>query len=137
MVRTVNNDRACVCWANRAPTASVNFPLQALHLQLALKFTRFVASLLAIAMAANTVHSIKTRRTSRHTWRTLMDLLNTFFVFNLTATAAVLLGFFLMRDSAAITAATVKAKLNHFNAAGAAGAATSMVLLSSVAVLFR
>jgi hypothetical protein len=66
-----------------------------------------------------------------------MDLLNTFFVFNLTATAAVLLGFFLMRDSVAITAATVKAKLNNFNVAGAAGVATSMVLLSSVAVLFR
>jgi hypothetical protein len=66
-----------------------------------------------------------------------MDLLNTFFVFNLTATAAVLLGFFLMRDGVAVTAATVKAKLNHFNAAGAAGVATSMVLLSSVAVLFR
>jgi len=49
-----------------------------------------------------------------------MDLLNTFFAFNLTATVA-----------------NAKAKISHFNAAGAAGTATSIALLTSVAVLFR
>ena len=66
-----------------------------------------------------------------------MDILNTFFVFNLTATIAVLAGFFLMRDNVAAVAANAKAKITHFNVAGAAGAATSIALLSSVAVLFR
>ena len=66
-----------------------------------------------------------------------MDVLNTFFVFNLTATIAVLAGFFLMRENVAATVANAKAKVATFNMAGAAGAATSMVLLTSVAALFR
>ena len=66
-----------------------------------------------------------------------MDILNTFFVFNLTATIAVLVGFFLLRENVAATVANVQAKIAHFNVAGAAGAATSIALLSSVAVLFR
>ena len=63
-----------------------------------------------------------------------MDLLNTFFIFNLTATLAVLTGFFLMRENIVATVANAKAKAVHFNMAGAAGAATSMVLLTSVAM---
>ena len=69
-----------------------------------------------------------------------MDLLNTFFVFNLTATIALLGGFFFMRENIAATVPNAKAKATGFNmagAAGAAGAATSMLLLTSVAVLFR
>ena len=66
-----------------------------------------------------------------------MDVLNTFFVFNLTATIAALAGFFLMRENVAATVANAKAKVATFNMAGAAGAATSMVLLTSVAALFR
>lgn len=66
-----------------------------------------------------------------------MDLLNTFFIFNLTATAAVLVAFFFMRDSAAATASNVGKRLANFNVAGMSGAATSMVLLASVATLFR
>jgi len=68
-----------------------------------------------------------------------MDMLNTFFVFNFTATIAVLAALFLMRESVAATVAqvTARAKASSFNLAGATGAATSMVLLTSVAVLFR
>lgn len=66
-----------------------------------------------------------------------MDLLNTFFLFNLTATVALLVGFFFMRENIAATVENTKAKIAEFNMAGAAGAATSMVLLASVAVLFR
>lgn len=66
-----------------------------------------------------------------------MDLLNTFFIFNLTATIAVLAGFFAMRDGVAGVVADVKAKAFGFNVAGAVGAASSMVMLTSVAALFR
>lgn len=66
-----------------------------------------------------------------------MDLLNTFFVFNLTATIALLGGFFFMRENIAATVPNAKARATGFNMAGAAGAATSMLLLTSVAVLFR
>ena len=66
-----------------------------------------------------------------------MDALNTFFVFNITASIVVLAGFFMMRDSVATTLAGVKRGITSFNVAGAAGAATSMVVLASVATLFR
>ena len=66
-----------------------------------------------------------------------MDLLNTFFVFNLTATIALLGGFFFMRENIPATVPNAKARATGFNMAGAAGAATSMLLLTSVAVLFR
>lgn len=66
-----------------------------------------------------------------------MDLLNTFLIFNLTATLVVLSGFFLMRENIAATVANAKAKVGEFNMAGAAGAATSLMLLTGVAVLFR
>lgn len=66
-----------------------------------------------------------------------MDALNTFFVFNITATIAVLVGFFMMRESVATTVAGIGQRIARFNVAGAAGAATSMVMLASVATLFR
>ena len=66
-----------------------------------------------------------------------MDLLNTFFIFNLTATIALLAGFFFSRENIAATVSNAKSKVSDFNMAGAAGAATSMMLLTSVAVLFR
>lgn len=66
-----------------------------------------------------------------------MDLLNTFLIFNLTATLLVMSGFFLMRENVVATVANAKAKVAEFNMAGAAGAATSLMLLSSVAALFR
>ena len=66
-----------------------------------------------------------------------MDLLNTFFLFNLTATIALLVGFFFTRENIAATVENTKAKITDFNMAGAAGAATSMMLLASIAVLFR
>ena len=66
-----------------------------------------------------------------------MDLLNTFLIFNLTATLAVMSGFFLMRENIVVTVANAKVKVADFNMAGAAGAATSLMLLTSVAVLFR
>ena len=66
-----------------------------------------------------------------------MDLLHTFFVFNLTATIAVLAAFFFMRDSATVTASNIGKRFSNFNVAGATGAATSMVLLASIATLFR
>ena len=66
-----------------------------------------------------------------------MDLLNTFFVFNLTATIALLVGFFFTRENNAAMVENAKAKITGFNMAGAAGAATSMMLLASIAVLFR
>ena len=66
-----------------------------------------------------------------------MDLLNTFFLFNLTATITLLVGFFFTRENIAATVENTKARITDFNIAGAAGAATSMVLLTSVAVLFR
>ena len=66
-----------------------------------------------------------------------MDLLNTFLIFNITATIAVLAAFFMMRENVAVAWHSSKAYAGRFNVAGAAGAATSMVLLTSVAVLFR
>ena len=66
-----------------------------------------------------------------------MDLLDTFFLFNLTATIALLVGFFFTRENIAATVENTKAKITDFNMAGAAGAATSMMLLASIAVLFR
>jgi hypothetical protein len=65
-----------------------------------------------------------------------MDLLNTFLAFNLIATALSLVAFFAMREPIATYAATAKEKFARFNAAGAAGAATSFVLIASVANLF-
>ena len=118
-------------------TAVLRFSFQTRHLRFALIFTRFIARLFARAIAKNTVQSIETRRTSRHTGRTLMDLLNTFFIFNLSATVAVLVGFALIGNSVASTVANVKARVAGFNVAGMAGAASSMALLSTVAVLFR
>ena len=66
-----------------------------------------------------------------------MDVLNTFLIFNLTATLVVMSGFFLMRENVAATVENAKAKVAEFNMAGAAGAATSLMLLTSVAALFR
>ena len=66
-----------------------------------------------------------------------MDLLNTFFLFNLTATIALLVGFFFTRENIASTVENTKAHFAEFSIAGAAGAATSMMLLASIAVLFR
>ena len=66
-----------------------------------------------------------------------MDVLNTFFIFNFTASIAVLAGFFLMRESASAAVSSIGKRVAAFNFAGVAGAATSMVLLASVAVLFR
>ena len=42
-----------------------------------------------------------------------------------------------MRENIAAIVANAKAKAADFNRAGAAGAVTSMMLLTSVAVLFR
>ncbi|TAG02065.1 MAG: hypothetical protein EAZ30_10640 [Betaproteobacteria bacterium] len=66
-----------------------------------------------------------------------MNLLNTFLLFNLAATVAVLIGFFAMRENVAEGVASLKAKFSGFSAAGASGAAMSMVLLASVANLFQ
>ena len=66
-----------------------------------------------------------------------MDLLNTFFLFNLTATIALLVGFFFTRENIASNVENTKAQVAEFNIAGAAGAATSMMLLASIAALFR
>jgi hypothetical protein len=66
-----------------------------------------------------------------------MDILNAFFVFNVTASIAVLVAFFSMRETVSAGFAAAKEKVATFNMAGAAGAATSMVLLASVANLFR
>ena len=51
-----------------------------------------------------------------------MELLNTFFLFNLAATIALLVGFFFMRENIAATVENTKAKVAAFNIAGAAGA---------------
>jgi hypothetical protein len=66
-----------------------------------------------------------------------MDILNTFLVFNIAATVAVLIAFASMRESVGAGFTAVKEKFAEFNMAGAAGAATSMALLASVATLFR
>ncbi len=66
-----------------------------------------------------------------------MDLLNAFFVFNLTATVAMVVAFVVTRDSAVGAASSVGKQFAHFNVAGASGAAASMVLLTSVATLFQ
>ena len=66
-----------------------------------------------------------------------MDLLNTFLIFNITATIAALAAFFMMRENVAVAWHNSTAYAGRVNVAGAAGAVTSMVLLSSVAVLFR
>jgi hypothetical protein len=66
-----------------------------------------------------------------------MDALNTFFVFNISASIAVLVGFLLLREDVVSNAGKMKARLSGLNFAGFGGAATSMVLLASVASLFR
>lgn len=66
-----------------------------------------------------------------------MDLLNAFFVFNLTATVAMVVGFVVTPDSAVGAASSAGKRFANFNVAGASGAAVSMVLLTSVATLFQ
>jgi hypothetical protein len=66
-----------------------------------------------------------------------MDILNAFFVFNTVATVATLAAFFAMRESVAEGLGAIKAKAGTLNFAGAAGAATSLVVLASVAHLFQ
>jgi hypothetical protein len=66
-----------------------------------------------------------------------MDILNTFFVANIVATVAVLVAFFSLRDSVGATIGRARQSVARFNVAGAAGAATSMVVMASVATLFR
>ncbi len=66
-----------------------------------------------------------------------MDIFNAFLLFNVTATALVLVGFAFMRDTIAEGFGAVKAKFEGFNFAGTAGAATSLVVLASVANLFQ
>ena len=66
-----------------------------------------------------------------------MDILNTFFVFNIVACIAVLIGFFSFRDSVGAGIARVCDGVANFNLGGAAGAATSLVVMASVANLFR
>jgi hypothetical protein len=66
-----------------------------------------------------------------------MDILNTFFVFNIAASVATLLAFFLTRDTVTDRFHVLKDTLRGLNVAGAAGAVTSMALLTSVAHLFR
>jgi hypothetical protein len=101
-------------------------------------FPAIIARLFAPILLSPNVHSIDARTAYRSTNREIeMDVLNTFLVFNITASIAVLLGFFMMRDSVAATVTGLKARAASFNVAGAAGAATSMVVLASVATLFR
>ena len=83
------------------------------------------------------VYSIATRRTVRHLLETLMDLLNAFFVFNLTATVAMVIAFCLTRDGTVASASKSGKRFADLSLAGATGAATSMVLLASVATLFQ
>lgn len=66
-----------------------------------------------------------------------MDILNTFLVFNIVATIAVLIAFFTLRDNLGASVTRARASIARFNVAGAAGAATSMVVMASVATLFR
>jgi uncharacterized membrane protein HdeD (DUF308 family) len=66
-----------------------------------------------------------------------MDMINTFFVVNLTASIAVLIAFFAMRDSVNDGFAAVKTRISNGQWSGVAGAATSMVLLAGVANLFQ
>jgi uncharacterized protein YccT (UPF0319 family) len=68
---------------------------------------------------------------------TQMDLLNSFFAFNALATAAALVAFATMREPIAAQLSNAKAKLSNVNVAGLGGAATSLVLLASVAHLFQ
>lgn len=66
-----------------------------------------------------------------------MDLFNAFLLFNLSATVLVLIGFALLRENVSEGFGAVMSKLRGFNFAGAAGAATSLVVLTSVANLFQ
>lgn len=66
-----------------------------------------------------------------------MDALNTFFVFNLVASIVVLAGFFMLRENVAETAGRMGKQMARFNLAGVTGAATSVVMLASVAALFQ
>jgi hypothetical protein len=80
------------------------------------------------------VHSIETNHTN--SGANHMDFFNTFLAFNVAATALTLVAFFAMREPIAAYAETAKEKFANFNVAGTAGAATSFVLLASVANLF-
>jgi hypothetical protein len=102
-----------------------------------MSFVRFIARLFCYWRTAINVHAIATRRSVRHTKETLMDLLNAFFVFNLTATVAMVIGFCFVRDGTVAAASNIGKRFANFNVAGASGAATSMVLLASVATLFQ
>jgi hypothetical protein len=69
--------------------------------------------------------------------RHIMDIFNAFLLFNLGATVLVLIGFASMRDTVSEGFGAVKSKLEGLNFAGTAGAATSVVVLASVANLFQ
>jgi hypothetical protein len=66
-----------------------------------------------------------------------MDYLNAFLAFNATATAIALVAFATMREPIAASIEKAKAKMSDINVAGLGGAATSLVLLASVAHLFQ
>ncbi len=123
-----------------AVTAITRGPVRPIHTsppQFALIFVPLIARLFCCFRVASNVHFIATRRTLRHTRETLMDLLTAFFAFNLTGTLAVLVAFCFMGDSAVGSPSSIGKRFADFNFAGAMGAATSMVLLASVATLFR
>jgi hypothetical protein len=66
-----------------------------------------------------------------------MDYLNAFLAFNASATALALLAFATMREPIAASLEKAKSKFSDVNVAGLGGAATSLVLLASVAHLFQ
>jgi UDP-N-acetylmuramyl tripeptide synthase len=92
-----------------------------------------VAARFSLLGAKSTVHPIE----SKHAMETHMDLLNSFFAFNALATASALVAFATMREPITAHVETAKAKLADVNVAGLGGAATSLVLLASVAHLFQ
>jgi hypothetical protein len=92
-----------------------------------------VAARFSLFDAKSTVHSIETK----HAMETYMDLLNSFFAFNALATASALVAFATMREPIAAHIDNTKAKFANANLAGLGGAATSLVLLASVAHLFQ
>jgi hypothetical protein len=108
-----------------------------IHSRISAIRARFVAiDRYALSNVAHEIYS-SLHRNKQTFLETNMDYLNTFLAFNACATAITLIAFATMRESIASTINNVKSKLSDINVAGLGGAATSLVLLASVAHLFQ
>jgi hypothetical protein len=120
---------ACASFA-RASSAQIHGRFPAIHA------TNHSIDRCALFIVAVEIYS-SLHRNKRTLLETNIDLLNTFLAFNVAASALTLIAFAAMREPASDGLKKAKAKLSAAHIAGMGGAATSLVLLASVAHLFQ